>query len=192
MINDLFAGDAFVPEDEEIPATETEVSNEDYVFADGELPPSDQLDAFLEEFAINKEEKNAPDEPTPEELENEGDPLDEDAISTQTARNTAIFIVSAVDETASAGLAFLSKDSQDNFRAGKDQRKNLENLFTKFCKEKGTEIPLGWQIFFCLATVYGTKVPYSIDRKGSMTKRTKSKKNASSLNVFDNLFRMTG
>ena len=165
MIDDLFAGDAFVPENEDMPATEPEVSNEDYVFADGQLPPSDQLDAFLDEFAISKEEKNCPDEPTPEELEEDETPIDEEAISVQTARNTATFIVSTIDEGASIGLAYLSKDDQDRFRAGKEQKKNLENLFTKFCKEKGTEIPLGWQIFFCLATVYGAKIPYAIDRR---------------------------
>ena len=31
--------------------------------------------------------------------------------------------------------------------------------------EKGTEIPLPWQIFFCLATIYGAKVPYALDRR---------------------------
>lgn len=165
MIDDLL-NDPDINEPDESPIEQAEeVSNEDYVFADGELPPSDQLDAFLEEFAINKEEKGAPDEPTPEELEEDELPEDEDAISTQTARNTATFIVSIVDEGASAGLAYLSKDDQNNFRAGKEQKKNLENLFTKFCKEKDTEIPITWQIFFCLATVYGAKIPYAIDRR---------------------------
>ena len=73
--------------------------------------------------------------------------------------------ISIIDEGASTGLAYLSKDPQDNFRAGKEQKKNLENILTKFCKEKGTEIPLPWQIFFCLATVYGTKIPYALDRR---------------------------
>lgn len=140
--------------------------NAEYVFADGELAPSEQLDAFIREFSIEKEEKGAADEPTPEELANEDpDPEDEDIISTQTARNTAQFIVSTIDEGASIGLAYLSKDDQDNFRAGREQRKNLENLFTKYCKEKGTEIPLPWQIFFCLFTVYAAKVPYALDRR---------------------------
>ena len=138
--------------------------NATYQFATGDIAPSEQLDAFMEEFAVAKEEKDAPDEPTPEELET-GDIEDEEEISSQTARNTAQFLVSTIDEGASIGLAYLSKDPQENFRAGKEQKKNLENLFAKFCKEKGTEIPLPWQIFFCLATVYGAKVPYALDRR---------------------------
>lgn len=149
----------------EVPGTE-EDPNAEYYFADGEIAPSEQLDAFIEEFKTDKEEKGAADEPTPEELALEtDDPEDEDIISTQTARNTAQFIVSTIDEGASIGLAYLSKDDQDNFRAGKEQRKNLENLFTKYCKEKGTDIPLPWQIFFCLFTVYAAKVPYALDRR---------------------------
>lgn len=141
--------------------------NATYQFATGDIAPSEQLDAFMEEFAVAKEEKDAPDEPTPEELETleTGDIEDEEEISSQTARNTAQFLVSTIDEGASIGLAYLSKDPQENFRAGKEQNKNLENLFAKFCKEKGTEIPLPWQIFFCLATVYGAKVPYALDRR---------------------------
>ena len=141
--------------------------NATYQFATGDIAPSEQLDAFMEEFAVAKEEKDAPDEPTPEELQTleTGDIEDEEEISSQTARNTAQFLVSTIDEGASIGLAYLSKDPQENFRAGKEQKKNLENLFAKFCKEKGTEIPLPWQIFFCLATVYGAKVPYALDRR---------------------------
>lgn len=141
--------------------------NATYQFATGDIAPSEQLDAFMEEFAVAKEEKDAPDEPTPEELETlkTGNIEDEEEISSQTARNTAQFLVSTIDEGASIGLAYLSKDPQENFRAGKEQKKNLENLFAKFCKEKGTEIPLPWQIFFCLATVYGAKVPYALDRR---------------------------
>ena len=139
--------------------------NEEYVFADGTLAPSEQLDTFMEEFAVAKEEKGAPDEPTPEELETEEEPVDEEELSTQTARNTAQFLVATIDEGASMGLAWLSKEKQDDFRAGKEQRKNLENLFTKYCKEKNTEIPIQWQIFFCIATVYAAKVPYAIDRR---------------------------
>lgn len=160
MFEDLYNAD--VPEQE----TGEQDPNADYVFADGELAPSEQLDAFIQEFSIQKEEKGAADEPTPEELASEDpDPEDEEEISTQTARNTAQFIVSTIDEGASIGLAYLSKDDQDNFRAGREQRKNLENLFTKYCKEKGTEIPLPWQIFFCLFTVYAAKVPYALDRR---------------------------
>ena len=141
--------------------------NATYQFATGDIAPSEQLDAFMEEFAVAKEEKDAPDEPTPEELQTleTGDIEDEEEISSQTARNTAQFLVSTIDEGASIGLAYLSKDPQENFRAGKEQKKNLENLFAKFSKEKGTEIPLPWQIFFCLATVYGAKVPYALDRR---------------------------
>ena len=141
--------------------------NATYQFATGDIAPSEQLDAFMEEFAVAKEEKDAPDEPTPKELETleTGDIEDEEEISSQTARNTAQFLVSTIDEGASIGLAYLSKDPQENYRAGKEQKKNLENLFAKFCKEKGTEIPLPWQIFFCLATVYGAKVPYALDRR---------------------------
>lgn len=141
--------------------------NASYQFASGDIAPSEQLDAFMEEFAQPKEEKGAPDEPTPEELEEleDNDIIDEEQISNQTARNTAQFVVSIIDEGASTGLAYLSKDPQDNFRAGKEQKKNLENILTKFCKEKGTEIPLPWQIFFCLATVYGAKIPYALDRR---------------------------
>lgn len=168
MIEDLFNEqedfDAQVVEDS-IP--EGEDKNASYQFATGDLAPSEQLDAFMEEFAQAKEEKDAPDEPTPEELEalETGNIEDEEEISSQTARNTAQFLVSVIDEGASIGLAYLSKDPQENFRAGKEQKKNLENLFAKFCKEKGTEIPLPWQIFFCLATVYGAKVPYALDRR---------------------------
>ena len=144
-----------------------EDQNATYQFATGDIAPSEQLDAFMEEFTVAKEEKDAPDEPTPEELETleTGDIEDEEEISSQTARNTAQFLVSTIDEGASIGLAYLSKDPQENFRAGKEQKKNLENLFAKFCKEKGTEIPLPWQIFFCLATIYGAKVPYALDRR---------------------------
>lgn len=160
MLDDLYKEDII-----ETTGTE-EDPNSGYVFADGELAPSEQLDAFIEEFATEKEEKGAADEPTPEELAlGEDNPEDDDIISTQTARNTAQFIVASVDEGASLGLAYLAKESQDNFRAGKEQRKNLENLFTKYCKEKGTEIPLPWQIFTCLFTVYVAKLPHALDRR---------------------------
>lgn len=168
MIEDLYNEqedfDTQVVEDS-IP--EGEDKNTSYQFATGDLAPSEQLDAFMEEFAQDKEEKDAPDEPTPEELEalETADIENEEEISSQTARNTAQFLVSTIDEGASIGLAYLSKDPQENFRAGREQKKNLENLFAKFCKEKGTEIPLPWQIFFCLATVYGAKIPYALDRR---------------------------
>lgn len=156
--------DLYNPDNNQDPIPEDDV-NRNYVFADGQLPPSEQLDAFLEEFAEEKEEKNCPTEPTPEELENEDVVEEEEAISNETARNTAEFVVGITDEVASAGLAYLSKDDQESFRAGRNQRKNLENLVTKLCKQKGAEIPLGWQIFGCVATVYGAKIPYAIDRR---------------------------
>lgn len=165
MIDDLFPEDDVIMND--TPPPQEEDPNASYTFAAGDIAPSEQLDAFMEEFSAAKEEKGAPDAPTEEELEEleSEDYVDEDQISSQTARNTAQFIVSIIDEGASIGLAYLSKDSQDNFRAGKEQKKNLENIFAKFCKEKGTEIPLQWQIFFCLATVYGAKIPYALDRR---------------------------
>ena len=93
--------------------------NEDYQFADGTLAPSEQLDAFMEEFGIAKEEKNAPIEPSPEDIaELEAGEEDEEEISTITARNTAQFIVGTTDELASMGLAYISKEKQDDFRAG--------------------------------------------------------------------------
>ncbi len=164
------------------PQAADENPNETYRFATGELAPSEQLDAFMEEFALNKEEKNAPEGPTPEELaELENDPENEEEISNETARNTAQFIVTTIDEGASMGLAYLSKEKQDDFRAGREQRKNLENLFTKFCKEKGTEIPLPWQIFFCLATIYGAKVPYALDRRAINKEREEIEKTRKAL-----------
>ena len=168
MIDDLFDEQELLdPQEIEDITPDEENPNASYQFSTGDIAPSEQLDAFMEEFAQAKEEKGAPDEPTPEELEKleTDDYVDEEQISSQTARNTAQFLVSTIDEGASIGLAYLSKDPQDNFRAGKEQKKNLENLFAKFCKEKGTEIPLPWQIFFCLATVYGAKVPYALDRR---------------------------
>lgn len=164
MIDDLLELEELDTQD--IPQQE-EDPNASYPFATGDIAPSEQLDAFMEEFAQPKEEKGAPDEPTQEELEEleNNDIIDEEQISNQTARNTAQFVVSIIDEGASTGLAYLSKDPQDNFRAGKEQKKNLENIIAKFCKEKGTEIPLPWQIFFCLATVYGAKIPYALDRR---------------------------
>lgn len=161
MLDELYNN----PDDPELdtPPSQAEL-NENYGFADGNLAPSEQLDAFMAEFEQEKEEKDCPLEPLPEDLE-ENEPEDEEEISNQTARNTAQFIVATIDEGASTGLSYLSKDPQDNFRAGKEQRKNLENLFTKFCKEKGTEIPIQWQIFFCIATVYCAKIPYALDRR---------------------------
>ena len=164
MLNDLYEEDQPIVETGQMPDDESR--NDYYPFATGELAPSEQLDAFMQEFAVDKEEKGAADEPTPEEIaEIEENEENEEEISTQTARNTAQFIVSMLDEGASTGLAYLSKDKQDDFRAGKDQLKNLENIITKLCKEKGTEIPLGWQIFFCIATIYGAKIPYALDRR---------------------------
>lgn len=140
--------------------------NEDYQFADGTLAPSEQLDAFIEEFGIAKEEKNAPMEPSPEDIaELETGEEDEEEISTITARNTAQFIVGTTDELASMGLAYISKEKQDDFRAGREQKKNLENLLTKYCKEKGTDIPLPMQILVCIVTMYATKLPYAFDRR---------------------------
>lgn len=140
--------------------------NEDYQFADGTLAPSEQLDAFMEEFGVAKEEKNAPMEPSPEDLaELEAGEEDEEEISTITARNTAQFIVESTDDIASMGLAFISKEKQDNFRAGREQKKNLENLLTKYCKEKGIDFPLPIQILICIIMMYATKLPYAFDRR---------------------------
>lgn len=164
MLKDLYND---IPEEDINPEdiqTAEEITNENYQFADGTLPPDEQLDQFLQEFRIEKEEKDCPTEPSPEdELEDEEE--NEEEISNITARNTAIFIVNTIDDGASAGLAFLSKDNQDGYRAGKNQKKNLQDLFTRFCKEKGAEIPIGWQIFFCLATVYGAQVPRALDHR---------------------------
>lgn len=159
MLDDLYQDN---PED-----IQPEEYNRDYQFADGTIAPSEQLDAFIREFAIDKEEKGAADEPTPEELAELANehPEDEEEISTLTARNTAQFIVASTDELASAGLAYLSKEKQDDFRAGREQRKNLENLFTKYCKEKAVEIKIEWQILFCILSLYGSKIPYALDRR---------------------------
>ena len=159
MLKDLYNDN---PED-----IQAEVYNQDYAFADGTIAPSEQLDAFIQEFAVDKEEKGAPDEPTPEEIAEieTGDPQDEEEISNLTARNTAQFVVMTTDELASAGLAYLSKEKQDDFRIGKEQRKNLENLFAKYCKEKAVEIKIEWQILFCMLSVYGSKIPYALDRR---------------------------
>lgn len=157
MLNDLYQE----PMPDDMPDTGEE-TNADYDFATGSLPSNEQLDEFMKEFSVEKEDKGCPLEPEPEDYDDDLPMPDEESISTATARNTAEFIVSTIDEGAAAGLSFLSKEPADNFRAGKMQRKNLEDLFTKFCKERGTEIPLVWQIFFCLATVYGSKIPYAM------------------------------
>lgn len=164
MLNDLYNNANTNPDnaDELTP----EEYNENYQFADGSIAPSEQLDAFMEEFSMVKEEKNAPTEPSPEdlsELENEED--NEEEISNITARNTAQFLVGTTDELASMGLAYISHEKQDDFRAGREQKKNLENLLTKYCKEKGTEIPLPMQILVCIGTMYATKLPYAFDRR---------------------------
>lgn len=142
--------------------TAGEKSNEEYRFVTGELPPDEQLEAFLQEFNAEKEDTGAADEPDPELDEPEND---EEAISLQTARNTAAFIVNTIDDAAALGLGYISMEPPDIHRAGKAQKKNLENLFTRFCKEKGAEIPLGWQITFCLATVYAAQIPHALDKR---------------------------
>ena len=160
MLNDLYQN----PTDTEPIdlGTSDESSNENYQFITGELPPDEQLEAFLQEFNTEKEDTGAADEPDPEldELENS-----EEAISLQTARNTAAFIVNTIDDAAALGLGYISMEPPDNHRAGKAQKKNLENLFTRFCIEIGAEIPLGWQIAFCLATVYAAQIPHALDKR---------------------------
>ena len=163
MLDDLYNNS---PDPQETEELSPEQYNEDYQFADGTLAPSEQLDAFMEEFGLVKEEKNAPVEPSPEDLQElEAGEENEEEISNITARNTAQFIVGTTDELASMGLAYIAKEKQDDFRAGKEQKKNLENLLTKYCKEKGTEIPLPLQILVCVATMYATRLPYAFDRR---------------------------
>lgn len=137
---------------------------EDYEFVTGTMPPHEKLAAFLEEFNEEKEDTGAQQEPEPQD-ELPADPEDPEVISTTTAKNTAYFIVGTIDELASKGLALISEDPAENFKAGKEQRKNLETLFTHWCKEKGAEIPIGWQIAICIFTVYLAQVPYALNRR---------------------------
>ena len=163
MLDDLYQNN--IETSETLDLTPEEY-NEDYQFADGTLAPSEQLDAFIEEFGITKEEKNAPVEPSPKDIDElETGEEDEEEISNMTARNTAQFIVGITDDLASVGLAYIAKEKQDNFRAGKEQKKNLENILAKYCKEKGTEIPLPMQIIICLGSMYASKLPYAFDRR---------------------------
>lgn len=155
---------AETPEDPIVEEPGTEEEEVDYEFTTGALPPHEKLAAFLEEFNEEKEDTGAQEEPEPED-ELPGDPEDPEVISNTTAKNTAYFIVGTVDELASKGLAQISGDPAEKFKAGKEQRKNLETLFTHWCKEKGTKIPIGWQIAICLGTVYLAQIPYALNRR---------------------------
>ncbi|MGM9838140.1 MAG: hypothetical protein ACI30A_06605 [Paludibacteraceae bacterium] len=177
MLNDLYITPT-APEPLDTDPSE-ENPNEDYQFVTGELPPDEQLEAFLQEFNAEKEDTGAADEPDPE-LDDPGN--DEEAISLQTARNTASFIVNTIDDAAALGLGYISMEPPDNHRAGKAQKKNLENLFTRFCKEKGAEIPLGWQITFCLATVYAAQIPHALDKRKINQARIEMEKREQALN----------
>ena len=137
--------------------------NSTYEFATGQIDPDDSLEEFLSEFQKPKEETGIAEKPSDEDFDE--DDLT-DPVTSEQAKYTAQFIVDMTDEIAARGLALCSKNPVDEHRAGKEQKKHLKDLWTKFCKEKGAEIPLGWQITLTMLTVYGSQVPKALqDRK---------------------------
>lgn len=129
--------------------------NATYEFADGYIDPDDSLDEFLEDFQKPKEETGIEETPD-EDLEVN---LDEDPISSEQAKYTAQFIVDMTDEAIARGLSMYSLNPVDEHRAGKEQKKHLKDLWTKYCKEKAVEIPIGWQIAVAMITIYGAQLP---------------------------------
>ena len=142
---------------EDIPATESQQENYNatYEFADGYIDPDDSLEEFLEDFQKPKEETGI--EETPDE--DPDDALGEDPVSTEQAKYTAQFIVDMTDEVIARGLSLYSLNPVDEHRAGKEQKKHLKDLWTKYCKEKAVEIPIGWQIAVAMITIYGAQLP---------------------------------
>ena len=137
--------------------------NATYEYVNGNIDPDDSLDEFLEDFQKPKEETGIAEEPSDEDF----DDTDEiDSVTSEQAKYTAQFIVDVTDEIAARGLSLCSKNPIDEHRAGKEQKKHLKDLWTKYCKEKGTEIPLGWQITLTMLTIYGSQIPKALeDRK---------------------------
>lgn len=156
MIEDI------IPEDVQAQEEPKDI-NDDYTFVTGEIDPDDPLSEFLEDMRKPKEETGIAEEPDDDELETI-DP--EDEISNESAKYSAEFVVDSADFLLSKGLAFISKNPSSEHEAGKDQKKYLKKLWTKYLKEKQIEIPVGTQLIIAMITVYGSQIPGALqDRK---------------------------
>ena len=160
MIEDI------IPEDIEVQEEPKDV-NEEYNFVTGEIDPDDPLSDFLEDMRKPKEETGIAEEPEDEDLEDITDP--EDEISNESAKYSAEFVVDSTDFLLSKGLAYISKNPSSEHEAGKEQKKYLKKLWTKYLKEKQIEIPIGTQLVIAMITVYGSQIPGAIeDRKRNL------------------------
>jgi len=159
MIEDI------IPEEVQ-PQEEVKDVNEDYNFVTGELDPDDPLSDFLEDMRKPKEETGIAEEPEDDEL----DAIDpEDEISNESAKYSAEFVVDSADFLLSKGLSFISKNPSTEHEAGKEQKKYLKKLWTKYLHEKQIEIPIGTQLIIAMITVYGSQIPGAIqDRKRNL------------------------
>ena len=159
MIEDI------IPEDVQAQEDPKDI-NDDYTFVTGEIDPDDPLSEFLEDMRKPKEETGIAEEPDDEELETI-DP--EDEISNESAKYSAEFVVDSADFLLSKGLALISKNPSSEHEAGKDQKKYLKKLWTKFLKEQQLEIPTGTQLIIAMFTVYGSQIPGALqDRKRNL------------------------
>lgn len=159
MIEDI------IPEDVQAQEEPKDI-NDDYTFVTGEIDPDDPLSEFLEDMRKPKEETGIAEEPDDEELETI-DP--EDEISNESAKYSAEFVVDSADFLLSKGLAYISKNPSSEHEAGKDQKKYLKKLWTKYLKEKQIEIPVGTQLIIAMITVYGSQIPGALqDRKRNL------------------------
>ncbi len=152
---------------------------DDYIFHDGSAP--DELFAEMQEpkqfFAAPPAPAPAAPAPDDPEKPDEEKPKTEAELK-RAARTPAKFVVGALD----GGLAYLSSviaksDESDSYKASKDEREQLTDLWAEYLKGKGADLPPGVMILVMTAIVYGPKVKMAWDdrKKNELVREQREK-----------------
>jgi hypothetical protein len=150
---------------------DNQTSDSSYHFIDGSNP-----DALLAELAKPKRHFDEPphNEPPHDKPRDEVAPTPADEVEKKTepteselkrqAKPAAKFVVGAID----GGLSYLSAllaESGDSslYRADKDERDQLTELWAEYLKDKGGDLPPGMMLLLMTVIVYGPKLKKAWD-----------------------------
>ncbi len=138
----------------------------------------ESVDALFTELEESKQQFTAPVQiPTAVVEELEASDTEEKpktgAEQKRAARTSAKFVVGALDGGMAHLSAMIAKaDESDTYKASKDEREQLTDLWAEYLKDKGTDLPPGIMILIMTVVVYGPKVQSAFsDRKQNQVVR---------------------
>ena len=134
---------------------------DDYTFYNGNPASVDELFAELQE---PKQPFTAPQPDTPIEPADDTDKPTTAADLKRAARVPAKFVVGALD----GGLAYISallagSDESDSYKASRDEREQLTDIWAEYLKGKGADIPPSMMIIIMTIIVYAPKLKMAWD-----------------------------